>query len=175
MPCPDPRRPAAAGAMALLLCLASLPVAGVAHAAGEVAGPIEIGPSWGEADAGHSTAILHTSLRNQGDLADRLIRVECPASGHVALQGGTVHQDVMAPNPSQAQLGAQRYGSQNGLDVPPATDGRAQAVQAGFTLTDARQPLTEGAHVPCSLYFAHDGQRIVVFTLGARPTPTPEP
>lgn len=151
-------------------------VSGAALASGEVAGPIEIGPSWATADAGHSAATLFTMLQNQGDLPDRLIRAECPASGHVALLNGTVHANVMAPNASQAQQGAQEHDGQNGLDLPAlGASGPVAPIKASFSLTDARQPLTPGSHLPCALWFAHGGERVVVFTVGAEPQATKEP
>jgi copper(I)-binding protein len=159
--------------MLAVAALAGAPAS--ALAVGQVAGPVEIGPSWAQAQPAQSTAVLSTVLVNHGGLADRLIRVECPASGHVALRNGTLHQQVMAPNPAQAQDGQQRYGDQNGLDLPPAVIGGPHPVTAIFDLNQATQPLTEGALVPCALYFAHDGQRIVIFTVGLTPKPTQEP
>lgn len=159
-------------ALAPLLPLC-LPAAALAE--GEVAGPIEVGPSWGTADAAHSSATLQTVLVNHGDLADRVIRAECPASGQVALTNATQHRDVMGPNAAQEREGAAQRGAQNGLDLPPALDGKPQPVTASFALTQAKQPLTDGVHVPCALYFARNGERIVLFTLGAQPQATAEP
>ncbi|MCQ8277269.1 hypothetical protein NFI95_02240 [Acetobacteraceae bacterium KSS8] len=159
-----------------LLAGGALSIVSGAALASEVAGPIEIGPSWASADPARSTATLFTMLQNQGDLPDRLIRAECPASGHVALLNGSMHSNVMAPNPSQAQQGAQAHNGQNGLDLPPAgASGSGTPVKASFSLSDAKQPLTDGAHLPCALWFAHAGERVVVFTVGAEPQATKEP
>ena len=147
-------------------------------AAGPVSGPIEIGPSWGQADPQRSAAVLDARLINHGDTPDRLIRIDCPASGHVTLRNGTLHQDVQAPNLSQqqqAQAQAQALGPQNGLDLPPGQHGAGHPVTAVFDLTQAIQPLTDGAEVPCTIGFAHGGERIVIFTIGETPQPTAEP
>ena len=168
-----------AGVLGLLLSAA---LAGPAGAVGQVAGPVQVGPSWAQADPAHSSARLSTILANHGGLADRLIRVECPTAGHVDLRNGTLQQDVQVPtNDQQRAVLAQRQDPngdrmpQNGLDVPPALHGKIQPVTAQFDLAQATQPLTDGALIPCSIYFAHDGQRIVVFTIGEEPTPTDEP
>ncbi len=145
-----------------------------AAATGLVSGPIEIGPSWAQADPQRSTAVLDARLINRGDTPDRLIRIDCPASGHVTLRNGTPHQDVQAPTLSQQQQG-QAQGPQNGLDLPPGLHGAEHPVTAVFDLTQAIQPLTDGAEVPCTIGFAHGGERIVIFTIGETPQPTNEP
>ena len=157
-----PRWPAGA------LLLAAL--AGPGSAGAQVAGPIQIGPSWGRADPAHSSAVLETMLVNHGDTPDRLIRADCPASGAVALRNGILHGDVATPNP---EPGARA--PQNGLDLPPGLHGGVHPVTAVFDLTQAHQPLTDGTPVPCTVTFAHDGQRIVIFTIGETPQPTDEP
>ncbi len=159
---------------AAILCGGLLLAAGSATAAGLVSGPIEIGPSWGQGDPARSTAVLDSTLVNHGDIPDRLIRVDCPASGRVALRNGALHQDVQAPNLSQQRQG-EALGPQNGLDLPPSLHGSARPVTAVFDLTQAIQPLTDGAQVPCTIGLAHGGERIVIFTIGETPHPTEEP
>ena len=157
------------GGLALSLLVAA---AGPALAAGPVSGPIQIGPTWGQGDPAHSSAVLDTRLINHGDVPDRLIGVECPASGVVTLRNGTLHQDVQTPDVGQQRLAR---GPQNGLDLPPGLHGAVHPVTAVFDLTQARQPLADGAEVPCTLGFAHGGERIVIFTIGETPHPTDEP
>jgi len=159
-----------------------LVVAAPAHAIGPVAGPVQVGPSWAQADPAHSSAVLNTIIANHGSLADRLIRVECPTAGQVGLRNGTLHQDVQVPTLDQQQAALAKsqdpnaqHTPQNGLDLPPALHEKIQPVTAVFDLRQATQPLTDGALIACSLYFAHAGQRIVVFTIGEQPTPTDEP
>ena len=107
---------------------------------------------------------------------------ECPANGQVALRNGTLHRHVEGPtiDKQQAAAAADRdptadHPEQNGLDIPPSLDGTAQTVPAEFDLSRAQLPVTNGVVVPCSLYFAHAGQRVVVFTIGGPDTPTAEP
>ncbi|MBE7210475.1 MAG: hypothetical protein INR65_05605 [Gluconacetobacter diazotrophicus] len=185
MRCPD--------ALGLVLLAASCAAPAAAHAAvtqpapanapalstGQVDGPIEVGPSWATAQQAQSAATLQTVLNNYGTVADRLIQVRCPYAGHVGLSNGTLHSDVMAPTPPQEARGTQEirdaHTQQNGLDLPPASHGEPTPVTARFALTDSRQPLGPGALVPCTINFAHGGQRIVVFTVGEKPDPVSEP
>ncbi len=160
--------------LAALLCGlfgASVP----ARATVQVPGPMQVGPSWAQADAAHAAALLSTVIVNYGTLGDRLIRVECPASGHVALRNGTLHGDVATPTPSQQREAAAVTRTQNGLDLPPALHGQMHPVTALIDLTQATQPLADGALLPCTVTFAHSGEQIVIFTVGEQPTPTSEP
>ena len=158
---------------AALVCMGFL--SSPAHAADQAAGPIQVGPSWAQADAAHSTAVLSTIIANQGPMADRLIRIECPASGHAALRNGTLHRDVQTPILSQERQAQATNATQNGLDLPPALHGTPHPVNALIDLTQATQPLTDGALVPCTVTFAHAGEQIVMFTVGEQPAPTSEP
>ena len=160
--------------LAFLLC--GLCCAGVpAWAAVQVPGPMQVGPSWAQADPAHATALLSTVIVNHGALPDRLIRVECPGSGHVALRNGTLHDDIATPTPSQQQEAEANTRTQNGLDTPPALHGQLHPVTALIDLTQATQPLTDGALVPCTVTFAHSGEQTVIFTVGEQPTQTDEP
>ena len=160
--------------LAALLC--GLSCAGLpARAAVQVPGPMQVGPSWAQADAAHATALLSTVIVNHGALPDRLIRVECPASGHVALRNGTLHDDIATPTASQQAEAEATTRTQNGLDTPPALHGQPHPVTALIDLTQATQPLTDGALVPCTVTFAHSGEQVVIFTVGEQPTPTDEP
>ena len=152
----------------LLLAVA----AGSVPAVAQVGGPIQIGPSWGRADPARRAAVLDTVLVNHGDIADRLIRADCPASGAVALRNGTLHDDVAVPNAAGAK---DAHAPQNGLDLPPGLHGAVHPVTATFDLTGVTGPLADGAQVPCTVTFAHGGQRIVIFTIGDTPQPTAEP
>ncbi len=157
--------------LTLVLALAAAS-AGPVLAAELVSGPIQIGPSWGQGDPAHSAAVLDTVLVNHGDIPDRLIRVDCPVSGHATLRNGTLHNDVQTPNlagPQPAQV------PQNGLDLPAGLHGAVHPVTAVFDLAQANQPLTDGMQVPCTVGFAHGGERIVIFTIGETPHPTDEP
>ncbi len=154
------------GALVLVMAAGSVP------AGAQVSGPIQIGPSWARADLVHHAAVLDTVLVNHGDIPDRLIRADCPASGTVTLRNGTRHADVAAPSVAQGQVPP---GPQNGLDLPPGLHGGVHPVTATFDLTQADQPLTDGAQVPCTVTFAHGGQRVVIFSIGETPQPTDEP
>ena len=163
-----------AGPLATLACVlvgAAVP----ARAAVQVPGPMQVGPSWAQADAAHATALLSTVIVNHGTLADRLIRVECPASGHVALRNATLHDDIATPTASQQHEAEAVTHTQNGLDMPPALHGQDHPVTALIDLTQATQPLSDGALVPCTITFAHSGEQVVIFTVGEQPNPTPEP
>ena len=151
-----------AAALVLAAPLVASPVAG--HAMTQVAGPVQIGPSTADGDAQNRSATLATTLLNQGGLPDRLVNVACPGVGTVALTDG--HVQPISPGSTEQR---------NGLDLPGAVGGNATAVQARFALTDASQPMTQGALVPCALYFEHAGQRIVIFSLGVHETATNEP
>ncbi len=161
------------GLVALLCGLSWIAVP--ARAAVQVPGPMQVGPSWAQADATRATALLSTVIVNHGTLADRLIRVECPASGHVALRNATLHDDIATPTPSQQHEAEATTRSQNGLDLPPALHGQLHPVTALIDLTQATQPLSDGALVPCTVTFAHSGEQILIFTVGEQPTPTSEP
>lgn len=170
------------GIATLAVVLAALAAVGPARAVNQVSGPVQIGPSWGQGDPAHSSALLDTRIINLGGAPDRLIRVECPAIGHVALRNGTLHRDIQEATLSQQQAVQARQQNpnlsqapQNGLDLPASLHGKPQPVTAQFDLTSATQPMTDGVLVPCSLYFAHAGQRIVIFTIGESPSPTDEP
>ena len=142
--------------------LLALPVAG--RALTQVSGPVQIGPSSGDGDDANHAAALSTTLTNQGGLPDRLVNVACPGIGTVALMNGQVQP--IAPGSDVRR---------NGLDLPAAVDGRLTPVRAQFRISQATQPMTAGALIPCALYFQHAGQRIVVFSLGVHETTTDEP
>ncbi len=163
-----------AGSLAVLAC-GLLGAALPARAAVQVPGPMQVGPSWAQADPAHAAAVLSTVIVNHGTLADRLIRVACPGSGHVALRNASLHDDVATPTPSQQHEADIRTRTQNGLDMPPALHGQLHPVTALIDLTQATQPLADGALVPCTVTFAHSGEQIVIFTVGEQPTPTTEP
>lgn len=171
-------RPAVRRLRAPALAAATLMLAAMAP----VAGPLQIGPSGAQADAQHSTALLSTTIVNRGRLPDRLIRVDCPASGHAALRNATMHDDIQSPTLDQQQAALHQKQDpsaprprQAGLDIPQALNDQVQPVLAQIDLTQATQPLNPGALVPCSLSFAHSGQRIVIFGIGVAAQPTPEP
>lgn len=133
-----------------LLIAAAVPLMGLA----QVAGPIEIGPSWGQAGANGQSAALFTTVINHGVLPDRLAGVTCPGYGQVAEQGvdpateGPRSQDkgVLVPQGGRAVLGP--YG-------------------ARITLSDLPRPVHDGSLVPCTLHFVRTGERVIVFTIGA--------
>lgn len=158
---------------AVLACV--LLGAAPARAAVQVPGPMQVGPSWAQADPAHASALLSTIIVNHGALADRLIRVECPASGQVALRNASLHDDIATPTPSQQHEAEALTRTQNGLDLPPALHGRFHPVTALIDLTRATQPLADGALVPCTITFAHSGEQIVIFSVGEQPNPTTEP
>ncbi len=160
--------------LAVLACLL-LGAATPARAAVQVPGPMQVGPSWAQADPAHASALLSTIIVNHGTLVDRLIRVECPASGQVALRNASLHDDIATPTPSQQHEAEAVTSTQNGLDLPPALHGRFHPVTALIDLTRATQPLTDGALVPCTITFAHSGEQIVIFSVGEQPNPTTEP
>lgn len=181
---PDRSRFAVGGPIAFAAAgLTAMLAAAPAHAvAGQVSGPMQVGPSWGQGDPQHSRALLSTVIVNHGNLPDRLIRVDCPAFGQVALQNGTAHRDVAAPTLDQQQAAAAQARApdgdrpvQNGLDLPPSLHDQLHPVTARFDLTQATRPVTDGALVPCAVYFAHAGEQLVMFTIGEQPTPTSEP
>ena len=152
-----------------------LGAAAPAGAAVQVPGPMQVGPSWAQADPARASALLSTIIVNHGALADRLIRVECPASGQVALRTASLHDDIATPTPSQQRAAEALTRPQNGLDLPPALHGRFHPVTALIDLTQATQPLADGALVPCTITFAHGGEQIVIFSVGEQPHPTMEP
>jgi hypothetical protein len=167
---------------AAAVLLVALAGAGPARALSQVSGPVQIGPSWGQGDPARSAALLSTRIINLGGSPDRLIRVDCPMIGQVALRNGTLHRDIQEPTLAQQQAVQARqqnpavsHPPQNGLDLPPSLHGKSVPVTAQFDLTSATAPVTDGALVPCSLYFSHAGQRIVIFTIGETPSPTDEP
>ena len=138
-----------------------LAVPACADALTQVSGPVMIGPSRGDGDPQNHSATLTTIIANQGRLPDRLVNVVCPSAGTAHLLNGRV----------------QPVGNvdRDGLDIPGSVDGKADPVTVQIGLSQATEPVVSGALVPCSLYFEHAGQRIVVFTLGAHEQATPEP
>lgn len=163
-----------AGSRAVLAC-GLLGAVAPARAAVQVPGPMQVGPSWAQADPAHASALLSTVIVNHGTLADRLIRVECPASGRVALRNATLHDDIATPTPSQQREAQAVTHTQNGLDMPAALHGQLHPVTALIDLTQATQPLADGALVPCTITFAHSGEQVVIFSVGEQPNPTTEP
>ena len=159
----------------MLLLLGAAAPGTIAEAASQVPGPVQIGPSWAVADPAHSSAQLMAVIANHGELPDRLIRVACPTAGQVALSNGTLHQDVLGPDTAHGQEPPAGHAPQNGLDLPPALHDRIQPVTARFDLSQAQQPLANGTLIACSVYLAHAGQRIVIFTVGEQPRATDEP
>ncbi len=139
-----------------------------ARALTQVSGPVQIGPSSGDGDAQNRSATLSTVVTNQGELPDRLVNVACPGLGTANLLNGQV-QPVTPGSP--AGPGEPR----NGLDLPGAVSDRATPVPVRIGLSQATQPMLAGTLLPCSLYFEHAGQRIVVFMLGAHDPASNEP
>ncbi len=133
-----------------LAALAALPLMGLA----QVAGPIEIGPSWGRAGPDGQSAALFTTVINHGVLADRLSGVTCPGYGQVSEQG--VDPATEGPRPQD-----------RGVLVPQG--GRAVLGPDGarITLTNLPRPVRDGSLVPCTLHFVRTGERVIVFTIGA--------
>ena len=132
-----------------------------AYALTQVSGPVMIGPSRGDGNPQNHSATLTTMVANQGQLPDRLVNVVCPSAGDAHLLNGHVRQVGNV--------------ERNGLEIPGSVDGKANPVAVQIGLSRATEPVVPGALVPCSLYFQHAGQRIVVFTLGAHEQATPEP
>ncbi len=144
---------------ALAVGACGLPMAALALT--QPSGPITIGPSVANGDTRNHGANLSTMVTNQGDLPDRLINVSCPTAGNANLLNG---------HPGEIN-GEQR----NGLDIPAAFGGKATPVPVQIGLSNPRQPMTDGTMVPCSLFFQHGGQRIVVFMLGEHERASDEP
>ena len=160
--------PRQSGTLCLGRCTRATTLAGLllaipagAYALTQVSGPVMIGPSRGDGNPQNHSATLTTMVVNQGQLADRLVNVLCPSAGDAHLLNGQVRQ----------------VGSieRNGLDIPGSIDGKANPVAVQIGLRQATEPVVSGALVPCSLYFQHAGQRVVVFTLGAHEQATAEP
>ena len=142
----------------LLLPVAAFPL----MALNQVAGPIEIGPSWGRAAADGRSAALFTTVVNHGVLPDRLTRVSCPGFGTVSEAG--VDPATEGPGPND-----------RGVLVPRG--GRAVLTPDGahVALDRLPQPIADGALIPCTLHFVRTGERVVVFTIGAPGIATDEP
>ena len=132
-----------------------------AEALTQASGPVMIGPSVATGDAQNHSADLSTMVTNHGDLPDRLINVSCPTAGTANLLNGHV----------ETIDGQQR----NGLDIPAALGAQVTPVQVQISLTKADQPVASGALIPCSLYFRHAGQRIIVFMVGEHEQAADEP
>ena len=146
---------------AALLPVALCALPGAASALTQVSGPVQIGPSAGSFDTQNHSATLSTMVTNQGGLPDRLMNITCPSVGDAHLLNGHV----------EPVDGVQR----NGLDIPAAAPGRVTPVPVQISLTQARPPMVAGALVPCSLYFEHAGQRVVIFMLGEHEPASDEP
>ena len=142
----------------LLLPLAAFPLLGLS----QVAGPIEIGPSWGSAASDGRSASLFTTVINHGVLADRLAGVSCPGYGTVSETGIDPATEGTAP-------------TDRGVLIPRG--GRAVLDPSGahVALSDLPRPIADGALVPCTLHFVRTGERVVVFTIGAPGAATDEP
>ncbi len=142
----------------LLVVPFALPLMAVA----QVAGPIEIGPSWGRAGSDGRSAALFTTLINHGVLPDRLAGVSCPGYGAVAETGIDPATEGARPQ-------------DKGLLVPKG--GRAVMGPDGahIALSDLPRPVHDGSLVPCALHFVRSGERVVVFTIGASGPATHEP
>ncbi len=141
-----------------LLLPAALATTGLA----QVAGPIEIGPSWGTAGPNGQSASLFTTLINHGVLPDRLAGVSCPGYGTVSETG--VNPATEGPGPND-----------HGVLVPRG--GRTAMAPDGphLALADLPHPIHDGALVPCTLRFVRTGERVIVFTIGAPGPATSEP
>ena len=141
-----------------LLVPAALVTAGLA----QVAGPIEIGPSWGTAGPDGRSAALFTTMVNHGVLPDRLAAVSCPSYGTVSETG--IDPATEGPGPND-----------HGVLVPRG--GRAVMASDGphLALSNLQRPIHDGALVPCTLHFVRTGERVIVFTIGAPGLATSEP
>jgi len=170
-----------------------------AQAMPQVAGPISIEASRGDGDVQNGSAILTTTITNQSSLPDRLVRATCPGYGGLSLANPPpgqppgqpaaqpaaqpVAQPTVQPTaqPGQplgqpsAQPAGELPGQPPGIELPGAVAGRGTPVQVQFRLTGATQSVAAGSLVPCALYFARDGERIVIFSLGAREPLASEP
>ncbi|MCQ8240460.1 hypothetical protein [Rhizosaccharibacter radicis] len=181
------RRRTRAGLMSAMLAgmlagtgLLAAPMA--ARALSQVAGPVQVGPSAATGDENRHSARMSTLITNFGGLPDRLINLSCPNADSVTLLNGSLHDRTMSPTLDQQAAARQEEAAnpdhtrQNGLDIPAALRGRpATPVTAQIALAGARVPVTDGALVPCSLFFAHAGQRVVVFEMGTSADQTLEP
>jgi hypothetical protein len=179
---PDPSRRRPRGLRFLLAAAALATPAVPALALSQVSGPVLIGPSTAKGDPQRHAAQLSTNILNLGGTPDRLINVACSNVGSATLLDGSLHDQTMVPTNDQRAAARQEeqqnpnHVRQNGLDIPAAVGGGGgHPVVAQIAVADARIPVTNGALLPCSLFFAHAGQRIVVFEMGAQETPTAEP
>ena len=147
--------------LAALAPLAACALPAAAAALTQSSGPIMIGPSVANADPRNNTANLSTMVTNNGDLPDRLVNVSCSPAGDAGLLNGHARE-----------VDGQQ---QNGLDIPAAFGGRGTPVQVQIGLSKPGVPMANGTMVPCSLYFEHGGQRVVVFMLGEHEQASQEP
>ena len=120
----------------------------------QVAGPIEIGPSWGRAGDDGRSAALFTTMINHGVLPDRLAGVSCPGYGDVTEAG--IDPATEGPRPQD-----------KGVLVPRGGRAVLSPNGAHIALSDLPRPVHDGALVPCALHFVRSGERVVVFTIGA--------
>ena len=134
---------------------------GPAAAITQVPGPIEIGPSWGKVE-GNGRIDLYTRIANQGVLADRLVGGSCSGFGSTSLAG--LNPQTQANQPDE-----------KGVFIPPGRTVTLTPDGPYLAVTDAQDPVKDGALVPCTLDFVHSGQRIVIFRIGPPEPAVDEP
>lgn len=142
----DPsRRSRAAGArrpwclLAAMVLLGSLPAQAAPRS-------LDIEGAWiREAPPGASVLGAYMTVRNRGDRADRLLRVQSPAAGRIEIHEMAVREGVMRMRPLQA------------LAIPPGQTTVLKPKSTHLMLLDVRRPLKAGMRVPMTFVFERAG------------------
>lgn len=107
---------------------------------------VDIEGAWiREAPPGASVLGAYMRVRNRGDLADRLLRVQSPAAGRIEIHEMTVREGVMRMRPLQA------------LILPPGKTTVLKPKSTHLMLLDLKRPLKAGMRVPMTFVFERAG------------------
>lgn len=132
----------------LMLTLAFLPGCRSAEEPGK--GSVEVRGAWARATApGQETGGVFLTIRNSGDVEDRLTGGSTPASEAVEIHSMTMDGNVM------------RMRRQPHLTIPARSDLRLAPGGTHLMLLGLRSPLVVGSRFPLNLEFAKSGEKQV--------------
>jgi copper(I)-binding protein len=148
----------------LLAALVALPAVAQSQGGASIqSGPLTIDGAWARATpASASTGAIYLTIRNHGDVPDRLLAATTPAAGraelHVHVHDGNVARMQQVP-----AIEVPRHGA---VSLAPGS--------AHVMLRDLKGGLAEGARVALTLTFAKTGAVTIEVPVLRRP-PAPAP
>lgn len=134
-------------------CLTLIALAAALHAAGPAVaheyrlGKLEIDHPWAPPSIGAQTAgVVYLTVRNDGDVVDRLLRIE-----------GWVARQIIMHTTTVDSAGVARMRRVVSLDIPPHGEATLAPGGAHAMLVGLVQPLKDGGRFPVTLVFERAG------------------